>query len=70
MQTYYAETGDLMSTHLVGEYFCRGTRTIERWQRDPEMNFPKPMVIRKRKFWRRDEIRDWELRQLARRVSA
>jgi predicted DNA-binding transcriptional regulator AlpA len=61
---------DLMPTYAVGDYFGRGSRTVERWQRDPELNFPQPIVIRKRKYWRRGEIREWELRQLARRMPA
>ena len=34
--------------------------TLYRWQNDPRMNFPKPMVINRRKFFREDEIAAWE----------
>ena len=44
---------DLIPTYAVGDYFGRGSRTVQRWQRDPELNFPQPIVIRKRKYWRR-----------------
>ncbi|MBX4858760.1 transcriptional regulator [Rhizobium leguminosarum bv. viciae] len=30
--------------------------TIWRWQHDPELDFPKPAVVRKRKYWAAAEI--------------
>jgi hypothetical protein len=47
---------DLMSTRTVGNYFGRSSRTVERWQVDPELNFAQPMVIRGRKYWPRGEV--------------
>jgi predicted DNA-binding transcriptional regulator AlpA len=32
---------------------------IWRWERDPQLAFPKPTVIHGRKYWRREEINDW-----------
>jgi hypothetical protein len=64
------DDADLMSTRTVGNYFGRSSRTVERWQVDPELNFAQPMVIRGRKYWPRGEVRAWELAQLASRVQA
>jgi hypothetical protein len=35
-------------------------RTIERWLQDPNLNFPKPIVVNKRKYWRLEELERWE----------
>lgn len=33
--------------------------TLWRWLNDPALNFPKPVYIQKRRFWRETEILDW-----------
>jgi predicted DNA-binding transcriptional regulator AlpA len=30
--------------------------TVWRWEHDPEMNFPKPVRIKGRKYWRESEL--------------
>ena len=40
------------------------TMTIWRWERDPELDFPAPTVIRGRKYWSRDGIDAW-MRRMA-----
>ena len=37
--------------------------TITRWTRDPELNFPQPLVIRNRKYRDLDELEAFEERQ-------
>jgi hypothetical protein len=34
--------------------------TLWRWQRNPELNFPLPIVINGRKYWALDELEAWE----------
>jgi predicted DNA-binding transcriptional regulator AlpA len=34
--------------------------TLHRWQKDAKLGFPEPMVIRRRKFFREDELVAWE----------
>lgn len=41
--------------------------TLYRWERDPDLGFPKPVVIRRRKFYFEDELEAWEARQAAAR---
>jgi len=31
-----------------------------RWLRDESLNFPKPIYIRKRRYWDADEIDQWQ----------
>jgi hypothetical protein len=50
----------------LGQRYNRDPRTIDRWVRDPEMNFPEPMKIGRSLLWSDDEIEQWE-RSLPRR---
>lgn len=34
--------------------------TLWRWLRHPTMNFPQPLVINRRRLFRRDELETWE----------
>jgi predicted DNA-binding transcriptional regulator AlpA len=43
--------------------------TLHRWQKDDKLDFPKPMIVRRRKFFLEAELTAWE-RHRAGRVSA
>ncbi|MFG6508275.1 MULTISPECIES: helix-turn-helix transcriptional regulator [unclassified Sulfitobacter] len=30
--------------------------TLHRWQKDPKLNFPKPIFVSRRRFWRESEL--------------
>lgn len=34
--------------------------TLHRWQKDDRLGFPEPMIIRRRKFFKEDELVAWE----------
>jgi predicted DNA-binding transcriptional regulator AlpA len=34
--------------------------TLHRWQNDERLMFPKPMVVRRRKFYKHAELIEWE----------
>jgi hypothetical protein len=38
-------------------------RTISRWEDDTKLGFPKPTVIRNRRYWREAELVAWERSQ-------
>ena len=38
-------------------------RTIDRWLADPKLNFPKPLKINARRYWRLSEVLAWEANQ-------
>jgi predicted DNA-binding transcriptional regulator AlpA len=40
--------------------YNRDERTIDRWIRDPKMNFPEPMRIGRSALWDESEIEEWE----------
>ena len=33
--------------------------TLHRWLRDPNLNFPRPLVINHRRYWKRGAIDEW-----------
>ena len=50
-------------TRKVAERYSTSTRTIERWEIDPTLNFPKPIKIKRRKYWYEDELDEFDAAQ-------
>ena len=54
----------LTASQLMARYsVCR--RTIGRWTDDADLNFPQPIVINTRRYWREDAIETWEAARIA-----
>lgn len=50
----------LLTAEQVRAYFGGiSSPTLYRWINDPELNFPQPRVIQRRKFWRSNEIEEF-----------
>ena len=45
-----------LPTRSVCERYGVVDRTIERWIADPKLNFPKPMIVNKRRYFDVDEL--------------
>jgi predicted DNA-binding transcriptional regulator AlpA len=43
----------------VMAHFSVCDTTLFRWQRDPAVDFPRPMIIRRRRYWRESDIERW-----------
>jgi predicted DNA-binding transcriptional regulator AlpA len=39
--------------------------TLWRWERDPKIAFPRPMIVNRRKLYRLADIEAWERQQAA-----
>ena len=39
--------------------------TLWRWLADDQMNFPRPLVLRRRRYWRKSEVMAFQNRQAA-----
>lgn len=54
-------------TYLTGPQVLKrygiSEMTLYRWQKDELLAFPKPMIIRRRKFFREEELTAWERRR-------
>jgi hypothetical protein len=52
--------GRKLPTRLLCARFNVCDRTIARWQNDPDLNFPSPIVINGRKYFDEIEVVRWE----------
>lgn len=60
---YVMTTGGVnyLSTAGLAHRYDVSTRTIERWEKDPEIDLPKPdLVINKRKYRKTKNVEAWE----------
>jgi hypothetical protein len=48
------------SNRRVASHFDRSVRTIDRWVRNPNLNFPQPTTVNGRKLFRSGKIRSWQ----------
>jgi hypothetical protein len=65
-QGYAADgAGDtrLVPTRKVLDRYVVCDRTLDRWLESPTLNFPKPIIIRRRKYWQLSELVAWEREQ-------
>jgi hypothetical protein len=57
----------LLPTKLVCERYAVTDRTVSRWERDPDLAFPQPVVINRRKYYREAELTAFDRAQVAQR---
>lgn len=53
----------------VRERYRISEMTHWRWRRDPALNFPRPMIINRRLYWRLEDLEQWERERAAGKVS-
>ena len=51
---------ELIPAGTVAAELHRTRRTIGRWILDPTLNFPAPVEINKRLYFRRPQLEDWK----------
>lgn len=49
----------LICAKACRDYFGVSDMTLWRWLHDPKLNFPKPVYISKRRYFRKSEVEDW-----------
>ena len=59
----------LPTKQVCGRYLVTD-RTVSRWERDPELNFPKPTVINRRKYFDEEQLARWDSEQAAKGRTA
>jgi hypothetical protein len=47
---------DLLPRRLVSQRYGVNVRTIVRWENDPDLRFPQPIEINKRKYYHEAEL--------------
>src|SRR5262249_9133565 len=52
----------LLTRHLCARYRV-SDRTIDRWVKDPRLEFPQPLIINGRRYWDESEIAAFDAKQ-------
>jgi hypothetical protein len=61
-----SDTGSLIPARKVQGRYDIADRTLDRWLESQTLNFPRPVVINKRRYWRLGELVAWERTRAAR----
>jgi hypothetical protein len=64
------DTTTKLPTRLVAERYNVSDRTVARWQRDPDLNFPQPLVVNGRKYFAESELTAWDRANASRLTAA
>lgn len=59
-----------LPARLVWTRFGVTDRTLDRWLIDPLLGFPRPMMIKGRRYFFLDEIEEWERAQARKNSTA
>jgi predicted DNA-binding transcriptional regulator AlpA len=66
-----SETNEILApANSVEKRYQKCGRTIKRWLDDPELEFPKPIYIRRRRYWREADLINWERAQASKSRAA
>ncbi|MEW9838339.1 helix-turn-helix transcriptional regulator [Mesorhizobium marinum] len=52
-------TTSLLTRENIRDHFGVTNVTIHRWRKDPSLQFPPPIKIKRRVFWRQEDIERW-----------
>jgi predicted DNA-binding transcriptional regulator AlpA len=56
----HSDNGSLLPARKVQERYDIADRTLDRWLESKALNFPRPVIINKRRYWRIGELVAWE----------
>ncbi len=59
----------ILPAREVWQRYGVADRTIDRWLNRPELAFPRPIVINRRRYWNESELIAWERERVARGAS-
>jgi hypothetical protein len=54
---------DLVPATVLARELAITRRTLARWREDPKLNFPQPIIINERWFFRRADVAAWQTLQ-------
>ena len=54
-----------LSTGAVAARYGVTTRSVDRWWKNPDLNFPQPIIINERKYWAVTDLETWERGRVA-----
>jgi hypothetical protein len=64
-------TSDLrLPSRAVADRYSVCLRTIVRWHQDPDLNFPKPIIVNRRRYYLEAELTAWDRANAGRLAAA
>jgi len=63
-------TGQKLTTRRVCLRYGVSDRTVARWERDPDLRFPQPLLVNGRKYFSEDELTQWDRGNASRTAAA
>jgi hypothetical protein len=54
-----------LPTGAVAQRYGVSVRCVDRWWKDPDLNFPQPIFIKERKYWAVTDLEIWERGRVA-----
>lgn len=54
------DEGQRVTSKFLMQRFDISDRTVDRWEADPKLNFPKALRINGRRYWLLADIVEWE----------
>jgi hypothetical protein len=64
------DSGRKLTTPKVADRYGVTTRSVERWGLDPKLQFPRPLLINRRKYWDENELQIWERKRATSAATA
>jgi hypothetical protein len=62
-----ATTPQFLPTRAVCKRYSISDRTLARWEKDPDLNFPQPLKINDRKYYNAAALAAFDIAQVAQR---
>jgi hypothetical protein len=59
-----------LTTGAVAARYGVTPRSVDRWWRDPDLNFPQPIIVNQRKYWSAADLEVWERQRIANKVRS
>ena len=59
-----------LPTGAVAARYGVTTRSVDRWWKDPDLNFPQPIIINERKYWAVTDLEIWERQRVAEKAGS
>lgn len=61
---------NMLPAASVWRRYGKSDRTLDRWLKDESLGFPRPLVIRNRRYFKEAELLEWERAQAAKAKAA
>src|SRR6516164_7312282 len=57
-----------LPTGAVAARYGVTPRSVDRWWKNPDLNFPQPLIVNERKYWSATDLEIWERQRIADKV--